>query len=87
MDDEHKLKFPCQFPIKVMGKARDDFEIAVLDIVHKHFPNLTENSLSTRLSKNGNYMAITITVNAISQDQLDAAYRELSSHDLVVMAL
>ena len=38
------MKFPCQFPIKVMGKVSDDFDIVVGDIVRKHAPELKVES-------------------------------------------
>ena len=40
-----------------------------------------------RPSAKGNYLAITCTVKAISQSQLDALYTELSSHPLVKVVL
>ncbi|MGB5518029.1 MAG: DUF493 domain-containing protein, partial [Gammaproteobacteria bacterium] len=41
-DDESPLKFPCEFPIKAMGKATPDLEIAVLEIMRRHVPDLGE---------------------------------------------
>jgi putative lipoic acid-binding regulatory protein len=32
-------------------------------------------------------MSVTATIRAVSQEQLDAIYRELSSHERVMMAL
>jgi len=84
---ETLLKFPCEYPIKIVGKADNEFETFVLSVLHKHFPDLTEGSLQTRNSKDNTYLAITVTVNAISKAQLDAAYQELSSNKLVMMVL
>ncbi len=85
--DETLLEFPCDFPIKIFGKASDEFEITVFTIVHKHFPTLAENSIVSRHSKDNTYLALTILVTAESKEQLDNAYRELSAHELVLMAL
>ncbi len=81
------LTFPCDFVIKVFGIASDEFESAVLTIIHKHVPNLTEGAIKTRPSENGKYVALSITVHAEDQAQLDAIYRELSSSPQVLMAL
>ncbi len=86
-NEESPLKFPCEFPIKVVGEHCDEFEIAVLTIVRKHIPELAENSITTRMSKKGKYLAITVTVLAQSKAQLDAIYQDLSAHELVMMAL
>jgi len=84
---EELLTFPCEFPIKVVGLFDDQFEITVLDIIRRHFPDLSETSISSRGSKDGKYLALTITVNALSKQQLDQAYIELSEHEHVIMAL
>ena len=34
-DEDTIIKFPCQFPIKVMGIASDDFNIVIFDIIKK----------------------------------------------------
>lgn len=84
--EESLLTFPCEFPIKVMGKKSDEFEIAVLGIIRKHFKDIPSNALQVRDSAKGHYLAITVTVTAQSQEQLDAMYQELSAHELVLMA-
>jgi putative lipoic acid-binding regulatory protein len=81
------LIFPCEFAIKAFGAASDEFETTVLGIIIKHVPNLSENAIRSRPSKDGKYLALTITIHAKSQDQLDDIYRELSSNPLVLMAL
>ena len=40
-----------------------------------------------RPSREGKYISLTATVNATSQEQLDALYRELCDHPTVVMVL
>ncbi len=81
------LKFPCDFPVKVLGKASENFEVTVYAIFKKFFPNLPESSLKQRASQQGRYLALTITVKAESQKQLDDLYRALSSDPHVLMAL
>lgn len=86
-DRESLLQFPCDFPIKVMGKNHIDLETAVVTIINEHVDDLTEGALKSRQSKNGNYLSITVTITARSQNQLDSIYRALTSHELVMMAL
>jgi uncharacterized protein len=40
-----------------------------------------------RESRDGNFIALTVTIRAESQAQLDAIYGALSAHDQVLMAL
>ncbi len=84
---EGKLTFPSEFTFKIIGKADSEFEVAVLGILRKHFPHLGEGAISTNLSKNGKYLAYTVTTLVQSQSELDATYKDLSAHPLVLFAL
>ena len=81
------LEFPCEFPIKIMGARVDDFAQVVLEVVLTHAPDFDADTMQMRPSAKGNYLAITCTVNATSQAQLDALYREMSSHPMVKVVL
>jgi len=87
MSDETLLVFPCQFPIKVMGKTSSELDLVVVEIVRRHAPDLHEGAVTTRPSKDGNYLAVTIVIEATSKQQLDAIYQDLSDHPHVLMAL
>jgi uncharacterized protein len=81
------LTFPCTFPIKVMGRTQDGFAQAILDVVHRHAPDFDAATLEMRASSAGNYLSLTLTINATSRDQLDSLYRDLSSHPMVALVL
>ncbi len=86
-DEEVIMEFPCQFPIKAMGKAEDDFDILVVSIIRRHVADLSENAVKSRLSKEGKFVSITVTVNAESKQQLDNIYLELTAQEKVLWAL
>lgn len=81
------LTFPCEFPIKAMGKADLEFQGAVMRIIRKHVPTLGEGAVEARYSKEGHYLSITVTVPATSQEQLDAIYRDLTADNHVMVVL
>ncbi|MEN8213489.1 MAG: DUF493 domain-containing protein [Pseudomonadota bacterium] len=89
INDPHQeiMQFPCEIAVKAMGRADGDFEAIVVGIVRRHVPDLGEGSVSCRTSRGGNYLAVTVRVNATSREQMDALYRELSAHDAVTMVL
>jgi uncharacterized protein len=84
---ESLLTFPCSFPIKVMGLTKDGFAQAIVLVVQKHAPDFAAATLEMRASRAGKYLSLTCTVNATSRDQLDAIYRDLTSHPMVSMVL
>jgi len=86
--DEHSpLKFPCRFPIKVMGHASPTFEAEIIALVRQHVAELSDDAISRRPSKGGKYLALTITIEATSRQQLDAIYQALADCESVVMSL
>lgn len=85
--DASPLKFPCRFPIKAMGRADGDLPALVSDIVGRHDPALRPEAVRSRPSRAGNYVSVTVTVEATSRAQLDAIYRELSAHDKILWVL
>ena len=81
------IQFPCDFPIKIIGKSGFDFEAEVLTIIRKHIPNLSEGAIVLTPSEKGNYLSITATVYVESQAQLDGLYKALVGSKLVMMVL
>lgn len=87
MSEETLLVFPCDFPIKMMGRESPQFHSTARSLVEKHTGPLGDDAIRSSLSRNGRFVSITVTVNAQSQEQLDDIYRDVSSHADVLMAL
>lgn len=85
--NESLLEFPCDFPIKAMGEASFGFDALIVGLVREHVPDLHEGAVSTRESRNGKYLSVTVKIRATSQQQLDEIYRTLSGHKRVLMVL
>jgi uncharacterized protein len=84
---ESALAFPCDFPIKVMGRNERGFAQTVTDIVLKHVRDFDPATVEMRPSRQRRYLSVTCVVRATSRDQLDALYRELCDHPSVVRVL
>lgn len=84
---ESLIEFPCRFPIKAMGKADAEFDTLVVGIIRKHVPDMADFTVSTRASKSGRFVAVTVTINAQSMEQLDNIYLELTANEKILMAL
>ena len=87
MAEDTLLEFPCDFPIKMMGAATDEFRSLALGIITRHFGTLDPDKIEERPSSGGKFLGITVTVRAESKAQLDAAYTELTSCRQVLVAL
>jgi uncharacterized protein len=81
------FNFPCDFPLKIMGRRTDDFRSLVLGIVQKHTGTIEPENIEERPSKDGTYLSLTCTFKAQSREQLDNLYRELTSCERVMVVL
>jgi len=87
MSEETFFEFPCQFPIKAMGKTDIELDLLVIEIISRHVPVCNKEAVATRPSKDGNYISVTVTIEASSKQQLDAIYQDLNDHPHVLMTL
>jgi uncharacterized protein len=81
------IEYPCRFPIKVMGHKVNGLVHAVTLIAQEFDPGFDATTIELRESKAGNYLGVTITINATSREQLDELYRTLSTHPMVKVVL
>ena len=81
------IDYPCNFPIKILGHTRAGFAQAVLEVVQRHAPDFDGAAMEMRPSRKGKYLSVTCVIRATSREQLDALYRELCDHPMVVMVL
>lgn len=89
MNNEEKkplLEFPCEFTFKVMGKNLPAFERGVRKIIKQHFPG-SKHTFRKRASKDSNFLALSIQVQAESQRQLNDTYKALSTCEYVMVTL
>jgi putative lipoic acid-binding regulatory protein len=84
---ESVIAYPIDFPIKIMGPNHPAFVPTMTALVKKHADDFSESQASTRPSKKGKYVSLTVTIRATSREQLDNLYQELSDHPMVSMAL
>lgn len=87
MTKETLIEFPCYFPIKIIGNNSTLFMEEIRKITLDHFPNTPQDALTQKMSKNSNYLAITVSVYVENQERLDAFYRAITQHPEVKMVL
>jgi len=86
-ETETLLKFPCQFPIKALGKTSPELDSLIIEIIRLHVDDLHDCAIKSKPSKGGKYTSVTVTIEATSKIQLDAIYQDLSDCSEIIMAL
>jgi putative lipoic acid-binding regulatory protein len=79
MSNEEVFEFPCDFPLKVMGRTSPSFRGLVVQLIERHAGEISAERVEERNSKDGNFVSVTVTVHAQSKQQLDSIYRELTA--------
>ncbi len=86
-DGEELLKFPVEYPIKVVGR-RSEFLRANIDaIVREHVPDLEDSQISERESNQQHFISITYTITAQSREQVVELAKALSASKDVIMLI
>jgi putative lipoic acid-binding regulatory protein len=86
-DNDSLFEFPCDFPIKVMGKSHPEFAETIVTVVKQFDEAVDASRVETRPSSGGNYTGLTVTVRATSRAHLDDIYRALTGHPMVKVVL
>jgi putative lipoic acid-binding regulatory protein len=87
MTEESVIEFPCEFPVKMMGRNSAEFRATARTLIQKHAGEVGDGAVKESLSRNERFVSITITITATSQQQLDNIYQDVSDHEDVLMAL
>ena len=86
-DNDSLFEFPCDFPIKVMGKSHPEFAETIVTVVKQFDSEVDPSRVEMRPSSGGNYTGLTVTVRATSRAHLDDIYRALTGHPMVKVVL
>ena len=87
MSEADLLKFPTDYPIKVVGKPSDDFRARIHAVFLKHVPEVDPEQVTERLSGQGNFVSISYVIRAQSREQVIGLANELIETTGVVMVL
>ena len=83
-----KIVFPAPaYPVKVIKGVTPDFEAFVLDTFQAHAPEVSAAQLRARPSRNGRFLAVTVTFTAQSEGQLAAIFADLQASGRVELVL
>ena len=87
VNEESLIEYPCDFPIKVMGKSHPDFADTIVTVIRQFDNSVDAERIEVRPSSGGNYTGLTVTVRAVNREQLDDIYRALTGHPMVKVVL
>ena len=81
------LTFPATLALRAMGHNQPGFAARVLAALRACQPELTEEALNMRPSREDKYLAVTITLTVHNQAELDALYNSLRGVEGLILAV
>lgn len=82
-----KIEFPCDYPVKVLGRQVPEFEEVVVEVIERHSPGFSRDSISLRASREGTFVSLSVNITATGKDQLRALHQDLIDTGLVQMVI
>ena len=86
--DPPKIEFPCaNYPIKILGRASDEYHRAVLDIIELHAAGFDRSRVTIQQSRKGTFQSVTVFIEATGIEQLQSIFADLKKHPATKMVL
>ncbi|WP_439107601.1 YbeD family protein [Congregibacter sp.] len=86
-EEPPKIEFPCDYPVKVLGRNVTEFRPLVLEIFERHAPGFDQSTITVRDSRKGNFLSMTIIITATGPEQLESIHQDLRATGIVQMVL
>lgn len=74
---ESTHEFPCTYTIKAIGDSADDFEARILSAAGKNLASSSDLEYSTRATKGGRHLSITLRLVVQNAEQVRTIYAEI----------
>lgn len=82
-----RIEFPCEYPVKVLGRSVPEFEAVVVEVIERHSPGFSRESVSMRASREGTFVSLSVQITATGKQQLEALHQDLMDTGLVQMVI
>ncbi len=86
-EEPPKIEFPCDYPVKVLGRQVEHFEVTVFEVIKRHAPEFDPSTASLRESRKGRFAALSVVIVATGPEQLEALHQDLLDTGLVQMVI
>lgn len=79
-ENELKLEFPCNFPLKVIGNNNEVFEREVYEVLEANDVSIDSANVQCRLSSGDKYCSMSFEFEAKTREQVDQIYIDLTAN-------
>ncbi|MCP4814989.1 MAG: DUF493 domain-containing protein, partial [Planctomycetaceae bacterium] len=82
-----KIEFPCDYPIKVLGRSGENYQTIIMEVFERHAPGFDRETIIVKASGKGTFTSLTIVITATGPQQLEALHQDLLATGQVQMVI
>ena len=82
-----KIEYPCDYPIKVIGRAAIDFRSVVVAIIQQHDPLFEAVTIKEIPSGKGTFVSLRLSFTATDDEHVKAIVADLMASGRVQMVI
>jgi putative lipoic acid-binding regulatory protein len=86
-DPPERLRFPCDYPVKVMVRADPGVRSRIDEIFEQHAGPIESSAVTQRSSAQNRFIGITYVIRATSEQQIAALFEALKLCPQVLLVL
>ena len=82
-----KIEYPCDYSLKIIGRAAADFRQLIVDVLKQHDPFFEENKLVEIPSGKGTFVSLRVSITATGDEHVKAVVAALMATGRVKMVI
>lgn len=82
-----KITFPCDYSLKVVGDAAEDFSACVCQVIVRHAPDFDATKIQVIDSRNGRFQSVRVVIRATSERHIKELFEDLKATGRVHMVV
>ncbi|MFB9868197.1 HP0495 family protein [Vreelandella sulfidaeris] len=82
-----KITFPCDYSLKVVGDAADDFPACVCQVIVRHTPDFDATTMQVVDSRNGRFQSVRVMIRATGEEHIKEVFMALKATGRVHMVV
>ncbi len=83
--DPPKIEYPCDYPLKIIGRAEADFRQLVVEVLQQHDPAFDEQAVVEMPSGKGTFVSLRVSLTATGDAHVKAVVAALMATGRVKM--
>ncbi|HAA44117.1 MAG: hypothetical protein XD36_1765 [Halomonas sp. 54_146] len=82
-----KITFPCDYSLKIVGDAAEDFPACVCQVIVRHAADFDATTMQVVDSRNGRFQSVRVMIRATGEQHIKDLFEDLKATGRVHMVV